>query len=1073
MGSRKTRKQKIAAKKRNQKETEGQLLKFLMDYGQPEPPQEISKALFDNQIKSIFISLAEIIEESNAGTIVDTGCGNGTILSRLAELQVFKEKTEWSYLGVDYQEYKKTVISLAAEYNLHRKVDFLFIDEFYKQWPIDHQLRRPHLVFLRNVLHELDIEKTSILFLHIIKNIVIGEKLIVQDLLVFPKAEKGNVCWEPKTLVQLLEKIGFSALVTVEQSKYGGRWVNIIATLNTKIECDLSFIRSLVIKFRLLQWERWKRLGALHQNDEKFRAVIIAKIDFDLQFASLNAQLIEAKAKGVSPLQPAEEALVLKETFDKTLHSFNLVKPKNILELVESVPYFVNRGNSKNGLEKFLVSNEKVTVIQGPPLMGKTELVKEVLSKFHHKRFPVFVNVQATYSVWNIVECILGSIRCNVPIPVLRSLRLTKFSEIKDGLLTTLQRVSNEIILVFDHFERLLNPGGIIGDREIKDFLLSVAETDAKIILTSSRAIDLSNFPSADVYPDPQPPVGRFPEGPPHVGQLLGVLAGIKECPDNILKSIDRHPLLAVLVGLCVRKNGAKVLSDDQLIKELKNDMRSALLHRISDSESRLAIDAISHLRIPVPREMLNNLSSLSSVKSAEEIGLIYRVKDTSRDDLLSCIGAIKYWSDDKSELGSDDEFESLVNVEEITIHENISQQYLDVYRKDDDPKWLREIYFHKLISGKKDMSDNFGGYFRSEIFGAGEYWFRYKKDFKLAHWAFSIASKYGENGVFLRMRCASCLIRIGKRKDGESKFNILIEEFPHAMHIVSSYVDSLIYIYAFGAALSILNKYQIACTDGPWPAGQFGRIYMGLHKYPEAISAFKCQLQFRNMPIVYQNLARAYHKMGDTPNQMEMLKNGLKVFPNSKRLNIAMASLLEKIGKTEEAKDILLRIFDEDPYNGWVIFPLIKVLSKCNQPEKAIVIFKQVHKKIVPVFLSAAIESEIEVIRKNYRFAINILNSQVQDEHSVGQKLEVYFTWSMNVEDVEERKIIAREGLNIKINKELKNNVPTLFSIGKLAIVANEYEEYIKIKNLITAINPEIQDLQVFAKSINPEWTI
>jgi hypothetical protein len=114
-----------------------------------------------------------------------------------------------------------------------------------------------------------------------------------------------------------------------------------------------------------LQWGKWKKLGALHQNDETFRDVRVAKIDFDLQFAALNAQLIAVNAKGVPHLQPAEEALVLKETFARSLQSFQLVKPKNILEIVESVPYFVNRGNNKNGLEKFIVANEKVTLIQG------------------------------------------------------------------------------------------------------------------------------------------------------------------------------------------------------------------------------------------------------------------------------------------------------------------------------------------------------------------------------------------------------------------------------------------------------------------------------------------------------------------------------------------------------------------------------------------------------------------------------------------------------------------------------------------------------------------------------------
>jgi SAM-dependent methyltransferase len=244
MGSKKTRKEKIMAQKRQQKLKEAELLEFLRNYGEAEPPQEIAKALFDNQIKSIFTSLAEIIDKSNAGTMIDAGCGNGTILSRLADLQIFAEKTEWSYLGIDYQEYKIPVISLAAEAGLHRKVDFLSLDDFYRQWPNYRQLSRPHFVFSRNVLHELDIEKTTILLSHIVQNLAPEEKLIVQDLLVFPKAEKGNVCWELDSLKSLLEDIGFTSYLTVEQSKYGGRWVNVIATRNDLTALDFSTINS-------------------------------------------------------------------------------------------------------------------------------------------------------------------------------------------------------------------------------------------------------------------------------------------------------------------------------------------------------------------------------------------------------------------------------------------------------------------------------------------------------------------------------------------------------------------------------------------------------------------------------------------------------------------------------------------------------------------------------------------------------------------------------------------------------------------------------------------------------------
>ena len=52
-----------------------------------------------------------------------------------------------------------------------------------------------------------------------------------------------------------------------------------------------------------------------------------------------------------------------------------------------------------------------------------------------------------------------------------------------------------------------------------------------------------------------------------------------------------------------------------------------------------------------------------------------------------------------------------------------------------------------------------------------------------------------------------------------------------------------------------------------------------------------------------------------------------------------------------------------------------------------------------------------------------------------------------MDVVNTEEKIDIAREGLSVEFDKKLTNNVPTLFSVGKLAVMANEQEEYIKIK--------------------------
>jgi hypothetical protein len=421
------------AKKQDKKNknSEEALLGFLKNYGEPEQSQEAAKATVDNQMKSIIAVVAMEIPKSATGTIIDFGCGKGALLQRLSDLTVFIENKGWTYLGSDYDEHKREIIELAFTHDLNRRVDFESLEDFYKKWPDVKSFSRPHLVFCRNVLHELEIDEVTALLSLVSSNLQEGEDFIIQDLQVFPKAEEGNVCWQPGEVEALIKACGFSTVLTKEVSRSGNRWFNVIATRNNSPAHHTSKIASLVINSRLKQWKEWNHIGALHPKDDIFRDVRVAKIDFDLQFASLTRQLMASGAAGIKPLTESQEALVLKEALVAKFQDFKVVKPKAATDVVNSVSYFVNRGNSKDALEKFLVDEHNVVVIQGHPLMGKTELTREVLSKFHHARLPIFIDLQATSSIWNVIEQILSNIRCFINIELLSTLKSISFSSIE------------------------------------------------------------------------------------------------------------------------------------------------------------------------------------------------------------------------------------------------------------------------------------------------------------------------------------------------------------------------------------------------------------------------------------------------------------------------------------------------------------------------------------------------------------------------------------------------------------------------------------------------------------------
>jgi tetratricopeptide (TPR) repeat protein/SAM-dependent methyltransferase len=1077
MAKRRISKSEKRAQERKAKQQEEALLAFLRDYGSPESPQEAEGAVFDNQLKSISTLIATYIDKSAQGSILDVGCGNGVFLSRLVEISQFA-LTSWEYLGVDFPEYRDRIIQLAFNQNIHRRVDFLEIERFYKNASLS--APRPYVAFVRNVVHELNVHDTARLLETVARNLAPGEVLVIQDLQVFPKAEKGNACWIPAQLKKTIEACGFSALDAVEQSRSGSRWYNIIATRNQDEPLSVDQVQAKVSDARNEQWVQWRTLGAVHPDDEMFRDVRIAKIDFDLQFAALTNQLLEAGYPSIDPLTTAQQALVVKETFKRALTDFVVRIPADLREVIEDAPHFVDRGNSQDSLERYLASQYAITVIAGPTLMGKTELARHVLSKFRHGRLPILIDIQATASVWNLLESILSSMSCYVPNEVLAGMQGISFGNIRHVVSDFFETQGSELVIVFDHFERLLNPADSVSDHDIRDLLGILAQsTGVKVILTSRRPVNLSFMPANLLYPEPQPPVGRFPEGPSHVEQLLGTFIGLKDYPQVLIEAIDRHPMLAVLAGLYLRHAGKEAIDDESFLREIKNNMRSAVFSRIVDDRSRPAIVLISRLRVPAPRAMIRALSSEDSVRAAEELGLVFSQRDRNRDDLISCVGALRLRTGQGASLSWDDigdsEQETPEDNAERDTQDQIATLYEQVYRQTDDPRWLREAFYHRMLVGDSGALSRFGVSLRSEIFGAGEYWFRYRKDFPSALWAFETAQRFGDHSVLARMRIASCLMRVKRQREGEEQFHKLLEEFPEALGVKTSYIDGLLYGREYERALAFLRDCGLSITNGAWIAGQFGRAFMGLQLHREAIEAFNQQLSLEEEPIVYQNLARAYHRLGSTDQERTTLERGLRLFPHSNRLQLSYAAVLERIGKVTDAarrlEDLLLR----DPSNGWIIFPLVKALGRLGESDKAMQIWKAGQGKLHPELLRNPIQAAMAVDQGHYEEALSMMSRIPEDdEHSAGQKFEIYYAWAMSMSDGDARKEIARRGLTQLAGLLASNlglNVPLMVSYAKLAIVAEDRPLYIEMEKKVLAMNPHITELNRLKAELKPAW--
>src|SRR5437870_2375485 len=80
-----------------------ELVRFFAGYGGPDGIQGSESAAVDPQIKNLSLTLATKIAATQQGTVLDIGCGKGVILRRLAEIDSFRQKPAWIYVGADFE----------------------------------------------------------------------------------------------------------------------------------------------------------------------------------------------------------------------------------------------------------------------------------------------------------------------------------------------------------------------------------------------------------------------------------------------------------------------------------------------------------------------------------------------------------------------------------------------------------------------------------------------------------------------------------------------------------------------------------------------------------------------------------------------------------------------------------------------------------------------------------------------------------------------------------------------------------------------------------------------------------
>nr|VFJ76900.1 MAG: hypothetical protein BECKFW1821C_GA0114237_111111 [Candidatus Kentron sp. FW] len=180
----------------------------------------------------------------------------------------------------------------------------------YEAWPEGEDTPRPHIVVIRNVLHELDIQETSDLLYHISHHCLENDELLIQDLMVFTDPERGNVCWRAQNLDSALKSLGWQNSFTVESTKSRTMWFSLMATRHSPYQGEKKSVEQNIFEQRVSQWHEWKKSGCLTPESNGKYHTEKAKADFDLQFGALTKQIADMDPNAFgSPPDEAEDRL--------------------------------------------------------------------------------------------------------------------------------------------------------------------------------------------------------------------------------------------------------------------------------------------------------------------------------------------------------------------------------------------------------------------------------------------------------------------------------------------------------------------------------------------------------------------------------------------------------------------------------------------------------------------------------------------------------------------------------------------------------------------------------------------
>lgn len=1023
------------------------LSRFISGYSTPEKPQSVNEINGDFQLAGLIPAINSYISKYSNITILDVGCGEGTLLAKLVSADIFKNKSDIHYIGVDFPDKIKKAFDTVIDLNCLTQSNFLSLDN--TNW-VD-SLRDNSIIVIRNVFHELKISEAAKLFHDICTYLPKNSVIFIQDMTTLPTSEQGNAGWLGTEFKSILERGGLKVTFTPDTSKRGIDVFLIEAT--RKNECALSEKKL----HDLLLNSRKKQLKLLKEEHDKTEvcpenAIKLHRIYHDIAAISLDLANYEI----LTNEQTVESVFSL---------AFDSFSETDIQKLIAEYKYplikgFQNRGQYINKLDDFLRSDKSVYILKAGPRLGKKTLVWWALNqKIRHERLPIYLYLNEGTNVCTILEEIASQLKIVdfLDSEILCALKeappdiLKNSDDIKSSLLPLIRKS----ILILDGFENCVDPKNKIQNTDVSwlvNFWSDIVE--AKIIIQTRYNVE--GIPFSKSMMDY---MGNFPKGNPeyvYTKQLLDELIpvkyrseniGFKKYPDDLFVALDNHPYFISIAGTLIRNNpDSKCLLNQNYLAKLEHKLYDVLISEFNLEESeKIAIYSLCLVQVPVPVEFIENLCGEKTTADLLDKGFLVQ-RMPGRFGLLSILKKMKPKNVDKDET----------NELEITLHKKISKIFYTMYKDSSEPSFLRQVHRHQLLAGSKKVP----AYILPQLSEAAEYWYS-NKNYSECIWAYRIIQNQRKLHSRERLKFASCLVRTKNIAEGKNEYNELLKEYKEWKGVKSSYVDSLLFIGKNAqTALKILDKIPEYERDYYWHR-QKARCYVQLNnrqdayiEYEEAILNSKSSKPWN---IIREYIAYA-HKVGDDDIEYQWLRYAWKDLKlHIDEVRIELGAYYERMDELTEAEPLLTEAYSNSPNNAYCVLPLVKTLCKLGK-------MKQVN-NIMQTSIHAIPQEVMEyanifILKSNKDFlkAKQLLEksfSSFTENHNIhhwGQWADLFCSWCQEL-DGENKIETAEQGLKYVNEIMDEKNVPAMMVCRELAWITGD-------KNLLAKIEQNILDI-------------